>query len=107
MVGSQHNVGVLGVRPRDPQRFLDPEERRLLETCASLVALSLERDQSLLEANQAQVQIEAEQLRNVEPKNGSYVGVAQPLIDQLLPQVRFVPAKEFEGQLASTKTGGH
>jgi two-component system sensor histidine kinase KdpD len=64
MVGSQHNVGVLGVRPRDPERFLDPDERRLLETCASLIALSIERDQSLLEANQAQVQFEAEQLRN-------------------------------------------
>lgn len=64
MVGSQHTVGVLGVRPGSDARALDPEERRLLETCASLIALSIERDQSLLEANQAQVQVEAEQLRN-------------------------------------------
>jgi two-component system, OmpR family, sensor histidine kinase KdpD len=64
MVGSQRTIGVLGVRPSDTQRLFDPEERRLLETCASLIALSIERDQSLLEANQAQVQVEAEQLRN-------------------------------------------
>ena len=45
-------------------RFLDPEQRRLLETCASLIALSIERDESVLEAQQAQLQVEAEQLRN-------------------------------------------
>jgi two-component system sensor histidine kinase KdpD len=64
MVGSQRTIGVLGVRPGGDAPGLDPEERRLLETCASLIALSIERDQSLLEANQAQVQIETEQLRN-------------------------------------------
>ena len=32
--------------------------------CASLIALSIERDQSVLDAQQAQVQVEAEQLRN-------------------------------------------
>ena len=64
LVGSQRVVGVLGVRPADPQRFLDPEQRRLLETCASLIALSIKRDLSLLEAGQAQVQVETEQLRN-------------------------------------------
>ena len=44
--------------------MLDPEQRRLLETCASLIALSLERDQSVLEAHEAQLQVQAEQLRN-------------------------------------------
>jgi two-component system sensor histidine kinase KdpD len=64
LIGSQRTVGALGVRPDDPQRFIDPEQRRLLETCASLIALSIERDQSVLEAQQARLRAEAEQLRN-------------------------------------------
>jgi DNA-binding response OmpR family regulator len=47
LTGSQRTVGAVGVRPDDPQRFLDPEQRRLLETCGSLIALSIERDQSV------------------------------------------------------------
>lgn len=64
LIGSQRTVGALGVRPEDPQRFLDPEQRRLLETCASLIALSTERDQSVLDAHEAQLQFQAEQLRS-------------------------------------------
>jgi two-component system sensor histidine kinase KdpD len=64
MVGSQQTVGVLAVRPQDSSRFADPEEQRMLETCANLIALSIERDQSLSEAHQAQVQVQSEQLRN-------------------------------------------
>ena len=57
-------MGALGVRPGDTERFLDPDQRRLLETCASLIALSIERDESVLAAQQAQVQVQTEQLRN-------------------------------------------
>ncbi len=64
LIGSQRNVGALGVCPDDAERFLDPEQQRLLETCASLIALSIERDQSVLEAHEAQLQVQAEQLRN-------------------------------------------
>ncbi len=64
LTGSQRTVGVVGVRPSDPQRLLDPDQRQLLETCASMIALSIERDQSVLEAHQAQLQVETEQLRN-------------------------------------------
>jgi two-component system sensor histidine kinase KdpD len=64
LVGSQRTVGAVGVKANDPERFLDPEQRRLLETCASLIALSLERDQSVLEAHEAQLRVQAEQLRN-------------------------------------------
>jgi two-component system sensor histidine kinase KdpD len=64
LIGSQRTVGAVGVRPADAERFHDPEQRRLLETCASLIALSLERDQSVLEAHEAQLQVQAEQLRN-------------------------------------------
>jgi two-component system sensor histidine kinase KdpD len=64
LIGSQHNVGALGVCTDDAERFLDPEQQRLLETCASLIALSIERDQSVLDAHEAQLRVQAEQLRN-------------------------------------------
>ncbi len=64
LVGSQRTVGAVGIRPNEPQRLADPEQRRLLETCVSLIALSLERDQSVLQAHEAQLRVQAEQLRN-------------------------------------------
>lgn len=64
LIGSQRTVGAVGVRPADSQRFLDPEQHRLLETCASLIALSIERDQSVLQAQQATIQAETEQMRS-------------------------------------------
>jgi two-component system sensor histidine kinase KdpD len=64
LVGSQRTVGALGVKPRESGRFLGPEQRRLLESSASLIALAIERDESVLDAHQAQLRIEAEQLRN-------------------------------------------
>ena len=59
-----HTVGAVGVRPLEQNRLLDPEQQRLLETCASLLALSLERDESVLDAQQSQIQVETEKLRN-------------------------------------------
>jgi two-component system sensor histidine kinase KdpD len=64
LVGSQQVAGVLGIRPKIEGRLLDPEQIRLLETCGSLIALSIERDDSVLQAHQAQLQVQAEQLRN-------------------------------------------
>lgn len=64
LVGSQRTIGVVGVRPEIAGTFRDPDQRRLLETCASLIALALERDQSVLAAQEVQVEVEAEKLRN-------------------------------------------
>jgi two-component system sensor histidine kinase KdpD len=64
LTGSQRTLGTIGVRPKDSERFSDPEQRRLLETCASLIALSLERDQSVLEATEAELRVQTEQMRN-------------------------------------------
>jgi two-component system sensor histidine kinase KdpD len=64
LAGSQEVVGALGVRPTEAGRFLDPDQVRLLETCGSLIALSLERDQSVLLAHEAQLRVRTEQLRN-------------------------------------------
>lgn len=64
LAGSQQVLGALGVAPKDASRFANPDQVRLLETCGSLIALSIERDQSMLQAHDAQLRIEAEQLRN-------------------------------------------
>jgi two-component system sensor histidine kinase KdpD len=64
LAGSQQMVGALGVSPKDNERFLDPDQVRLLETCGSLIALSIERDYSMLQAHETRLQFQAEQLRN-------------------------------------------
>ncbi len=91
LIGSQQTVGALGVRPHNLTRFLDPEQRRLLETCASLIALAIERDRSVLEAQQAQIQVQTEQMRNsllssvshdLRTPLASISGMAESLLDR-------------------------
>ena len=55
--------GVLAVEPID-KRVLGPEQRRLLDTCASLLAISLERIHYIDVAQTSTVQMESERLRN-------------------------------------------
>jgi two-component system, OmpR family, sensor histidine kinase KdpD len=62
--GSGGPVGAVGVKARDSERFADPEQRRFLQTCASMIALSLERDRSVLEAHKSEVRVQQEQVRN-------------------------------------------
>jgi two-component system sensor histidine kinase KdpD len=64
LIASRGTVGVLGVRPIQPRRLLAPEQLHLLETFASQTALAVERAVLAEEAQQAQVQIETERLRN-------------------------------------------
>lgn len=64
LIGSQQTVGAVGVKSDDFNRFIDPEERRLLETCASLIALAIERDRSLLEVQESQLKAQTEQMRS-------------------------------------------
>jgi len=56
--------GVLAIEPKDPARLLGPEQRRLLDTCASLLAISLERIHYVDVAQSTTVQMESERLRN-------------------------------------------
>jgi two-component system sensor histidine kinase KdpD len=56
--------GVLAVQPRDPTRLIVPDQRRLLDTCASLLAISLERIHYIEVAQSTTVQMESERLRN-------------------------------------------
>jgi two-component system sensor histidine kinase KdpD len=55
--------GVLAIEPNDT-RLLGPEQRRLLDTCASLLAISLERIHYIDVAQSTTVQMESERLRN-------------------------------------------
>jgi two-component system, OmpR family, sensor histidine kinase KdpD len=64
MQGAKRTIGVVGIRPRDAACLQDLEQRQMLEACAGLIALSIERDQSFLQAQQAQVDVQTEQLRN-------------------------------------------
>ena len=56
--------GVLAIEPKDPARLAGPEQRRLLETCASLLAISLERIHYVDVAQDTTVQMESERLRS-------------------------------------------
>jgi two-component system sensor histidine kinase KdpD len=56
--------GVLAIGTANPGRLAGPEQRRLLETCASLLAISLERVHYVDVAQSVTVQMESERLRN-------------------------------------------
>jgi two-component system, OmpR family, sensor histidine kinase KdpD len=64
LVAPRGAVGVLGVRPLDPDEFDTPERLHELETFANQTALAIERARLAEEAQEAQVQAEAERLRN-------------------------------------------
>lgn len=64
LTGSQRTHGAIAVRVEDATRLLAPEVRRLLEACANQLALALERDQLTIDAANAQIQAEAEQVRS-------------------------------------------
>lgn len=56
--------GVLALEPGQPRRALSPEQRRLLDTFARLIAISLERVHYVEVAQDTTVQMESERLRN-------------------------------------------
>jgi two-component system sensor histidine kinase KdpD len=61
---TQRPVGVLGVAPAMPERFLDAEQRQFLQTCATQVGTALDRARLADESQSAELQVEREQLRN-------------------------------------------
>lgn len=64
LTGSQGTHGAIAIRVSEAERLLDPEVRRLLEACANQLALALERDRLAIEAADARIQAEAEQVRS-------------------------------------------
>jgi two-component system, OmpR family, sensor histidine kinase KdpD len=57
-------VGVLGLRPTDVHRFVDPEQRAQLDVFATQVASALERARLAEEAQRTQLQMQTERLRS-------------------------------------------
>ena len=59
-------LGVLALKPEDPvgASLAQPEQRHLLDTCATLIAIALERELQSQARQQAQLQVEREQLRS-------------------------------------------
>jgi two-component system sensor histidine kinase KdpD len=64
MTASQQTVGAMAVKAESIERLLEPDQRRLLESCASQLALAIERDQMSLAASNALVQAQTEQVRS-------------------------------------------
>ena len=56
--------GVLAVEPSVPRTLMIPEQRRLLETCAALIAIALERVHFVTVAQETLLGMESERLRN-------------------------------------------
>jgi two-component system, OmpR family, sensor histidine kinase KdpD len=56
--------GVLAIEPRDPKYVMTPEQRRLLDTFARLIAIALERVHYVAVAQTTTLQMESERLRN-------------------------------------------
>jgi two-component system sensor histidine kinase KdpD len=56
--------GVLVVEPDDAGSLMVPEQRRLLETCAALIAIALERVHFVTVAQRTLIDMESERLRN-------------------------------------------
>ncbi len=56
--------GVLVLEPRYPRRLMAPEQRRLLDTFARLIAIAIERVHYVDVAQKSTVQMESERLRN-------------------------------------------
>lgn len=64
LCASQHTLGALALRVPDPGRLLDPDSRRLIEACASLLAMALERDRMAIDAADSRIEAEAERIRS-------------------------------------------
>ena len=64
LIASQHVIGVLRLETDQPDRILGADSLRLLEALGSQVGLAIERENLSRQAQAAQLQIEAEQMRN-------------------------------------------
>jgi two-component system sensor histidine kinase KdpD len=64
LIASQHAIGVLRLESSQPGRVLDAESLRLLEALGSQVALAVEHENLSRQTQGAQLQMEAERMRN-------------------------------------------
>jgi two-component system sensor histidine kinase KdpD len=100
-------IGVLAVQPSDPQRFMDPDQRQLLETFVGQLATALERAELVVTAQQAHLQVQTEQLRNALLSSVSHdlrtplaviTGAASALADE---SVDTIPGRELVETISS------
>jgi len=91
LIASESTIGVVGLRPADPQRFDDPTLQRLIETFAGQAALALERAMLAERAQREQLEIEAERLRtallsslshDLRTPLGAITGAASSLLEE-------------------------
>jgi two-component system sensor histidine kinase KdpD len=64
LAGSDGGLGVLGLIPADGSRLADEHERQHLEAFVGQIAAAIDRARLGVQAHQAQLRVEAEQLRN-------------------------------------------
>ena len=64
LVASGKSLGVLGLRPRQSERTLEPDQRHMLETFATQLAIALERTAFAAQAESARREAETEQVRS-------------------------------------------
>ena len=64
LIGSQQTHGAVAIRGPDAGQLLEPDQRRFLEACSNQLALALERDQLAIDASEARIQAETEQVRS-------------------------------------------
>ncbi len=62
--GSQGKVGVLAVRPAEPENLLETSQLLLLDTFANQIAIALERVTLIEGQHAARIEVEAERLRS-------------------------------------------
>jgi len=91
LVTSNGSLGVLALRPRNPKQPLEPDQRHLLETFATQLAIALERSKFAIQADAARREVETEQLRSSLLSSVSHdlrtplatiAGAASTLLDQ-------------------------
>jgi two-component system sensor histidine kinase KdpD len=98
--GSRGKLGVLGVLPTEARRFVDPDQRQLLETFASQMAAAVERVRLAEEGQRAQIETATERMRSsllssvshdLRTPLGVVTGAASTLVegdDRLTPEAR-------------------
>ncbi len=64
LVAAGRSLGVLGLRPHERARALEPDQRHMLETFATQLAIALERAALAVQAESARRQAETEQVRS-------------------------------------------
>ena len=85
--------GVIAIEPANPRLLMIPEQRRLLDTCAALTAIAIERVHFVTVAQDTLLAMESERLRNallaalshdLRTPLTSLVGMSEALMDALI-----------------------